>query len=299
MTEKQFPKNTNDDGSKLSAEAEEYLAKRDVNTAVPITTPDLSDPAEVLRWRKEVNSMWGEEDDPNCPHIEAEIADVTCLISGPDDAPLVVYAHGGGYLLGSAEVAIPITARLAHNLRVVSVNYRMAPTHPHPHGLNDLHNVVKQISKAGREFAIAGDSAGASLALAAAIRCRLSKELNMKAVVLLSPHLDHSLPTGVGSQAEMLDAMSKAHLSGTPTEDREASPVNGKIDGLPPVLIQIAANERSLSSAQKLIERIGTSGGVAELMIWESMWHAWHYHHIPEADRALAHAATFITSRMS
>ena len=74
MTEKQFPKNTNDDGSKLSAEAEEYLAKRDVNTAVPITTPDLSDPAEVLRWRKEVNSMWGEEDDPNRPHIEAEIA---------------------------------------------------------------------------------------------------------------------------------------------------------------------------------------------------------------------------------
>ena len=85
MTEKQFPKNTTDDGSKLSAEAEEYLAKRDVNTAVPITTPDLSDPVEVLRWRKEVNSMWGEEDDPNCPHIEA------CLLytsPSPRDATL-------------------------------------------------------------------------------------------------------------------------------------------------------------------------------------------------------------------
>ena len=89
----------------LSPEAVAYKARR--TPSVPLAMPELSDFDAVGRWRSETNAVWGESDDPNVPHERITIAGVDCLMAGPShesadahNAPTVVYAHGGGYVLG-------------------------------------------------------------------------------------------------------------------------------------------------------------------------------------------------------
>ena len=134
--------------------------------------PDLSDHAEVARWRAETNALWGEEDDPQVTHRHEVIGGVECLVAGPPpdaSVPTVVYAHGGGYVLGSAAVAIPITARLARTAPLVSVDYRQPPEHAFPAALDDVLAVYRALAASGTSLALAGDSAGGTLALSAAI----------------------------------------------------------------------------------------------------------------------------------
>jgi len=123
--------------------------------------PDLSDHAAVARWRAETNALWGEDDDPQVPHRREEIGGVPCLVAGPppnSGAPVVLYAHGGGYVLGSAAVAIPITARLGRTLRVVSADYRQPPEHPFPAALDDVLAVYQALTaEYGSAVPAAGD----------------------------------------------------------------------------------------------------------------------------------------------
>lgn len=99
--------------------------------------------------------------------------------SGP--VPLVVYAHGGGWTIGSLETHDRICRRLAHasGVAVLSVDYRLAPEHPAPAAVDDLVHVLEWVAGAPPELApapsavaVAGDSAGGTLAALACLRLR-------------------------------------------------------------------------------------------------------------------------------
>ncbi len=132
----------------LSAAAVARLARGLGDPELPL--PDFGDPAAVPGWRAALHAAWGEGTEGNEPaHRRELVAGVPVLVSGPDDAPVtVVYLHGGGYTLGSAGVAVPITARLARRLRVVSVDYRLAPEHPYPAALKDAEAVFNAVRSA-------------------------------------------------------------------------------------------------------------------------------------------------------
>ncbi|MCW0216666.1 MAG: alpha/beta hydrolase [Pseudonocardia sp.] len=96
--------------------------------------------------------------------------------AGPADGPVVLYLHGGGWVVGDVDTHDPVCRRVANALRatVVSVDYRLAPEHPFPAGLDDAEAALRWAADRypGRALGVAGDSAGASLAAGLALRVR-------------------------------------------------------------------------------------------------------------------------------
>ena len=308
---------------RLSPEAIAYQARR--KPSVPIQMPDLTDHAAVARWRAATNALWGEEDDPAVPHGREVIGGIACRVAGPSttagpsrtpelpvssgppstaqpmtasEVPTVVYAHGGGYVLGNAAVAIPITARLAAGgLRVVSVDYRQPPEHPFPAALDDVLAVYLALADEGTPVALAGDSAGGALALSAAVTAA-GQGMRPTAVALFGPLLDHQQPghpDDAGSDAgDQERALLAAYASDAEPADPRLSPLRAELSGLPPVLIQAGADEPLAAQATELHRRATAAGVEITLDLWEHMWHTWHYHDLPEADQALAEAAAFL-----
>jgi acetyl esterase len=119
------------------------------------------------------------------PEQVAAVADGT--VPGPGgDVPIrtyrpadatgatVVYLHGGGWVMGDIETHDPVCRRVANatGATVVSVDYRLAPEHPHPAALDDATAVLRSVGHAAGPVGLAGDSAGASVAAGLALRAR-------------------------------------------------------------------------------------------------------------------------------
>jgi acetyl esterase len=111
----------------------------------------------------------------------------------PVDA-VVVYLHGGGWVVGDLDTHDPVCRGLANGTRavVVSVGYRLAPEAPHPAPLRDCMAALRWVSERwpGHRLAVAGDSAGGGLAAACALQAREEPELRLVAQLLIYPGLD-------------------------------------------------------------------------------------------------------------
>lgn len=121
-----------------------------------------------------------------------------------DGGATVVYLHGGGWVVGDVETHDPLTRRIANALgaRVVSVDYRLAPEHAFPAGLDDAEEVLRWLHGADpdRPIGVAGDSAGASLAAGLALRAR-DRGPRLAGQLLLYPATDPTLssPSSTGN----------------------------------------------------------------------------------------------------
>ncbi len=131
---------------------------------------------------------------------DEEIDGIPVRIYRGDDSPtgLVVYFHGGGYVLGSIGIMDNVARELAHGSGavVVSVGYRLAPEDPYPAGLDDCERVTRwAIANAERfdvspeSVVVAGESAGGNLATAVALRLRDAGDLTLAGQVLIYPQL--------------------------------------------------------------------------------------------------------------
>jgi acetyl esterase len=165
-----------------------------------------------------------------------------------EPAPALVFAHGGGFVLGTLDSADDLARRLAATTGsvVVSVDYRLAPEHPCPAGVADVATVVEWTAESADELGVdpagvgvAGSSAGANLAAMAVRRADAAVDL----AVLFYPMLDPTL--GGGSHAEHADAplLTRADLDwfwrlyrddGTiPVDDPRLSPLSGTVPSSP------------------------------------------------------------------
>lgn len=120
--------------------------------------------------------------------VEAEHGDVPVRVyepetetdDEPDEVPLVLYFHGGGWVIGSIETHDGVCRKLADETGypVASVGYALAPEHPFPEGLKDCYAALEWASEAGSELGaeggvvVAGDSAGGNLAAATTLLSR-------------------------------------------------------------------------------------------------------------------------------
>ncbi|MGI9597934.1 MAG: alpha/beta hydrolase fold domain-containing protein [Acidimicrobiales bacterium] len=306
------PMSPDDDGvlgaGRLSAPASARLAGP---TRQPLRPPAADDPVAVARWRQAIHGEWLAGDPPPsaCGHSEVVIGGVRCLRAGPDQVdgrhrPLVVYFHGGGYALGSPEVALPITEGLAKSCEVVSVGYRLAPEHPYPAPIDDGSSVVDELAAEGRArpLVLAGDSAGANIALSVALaRLASGPSQPIAAMLLLSPHLDHRSRSGAEDRDPLSDVddragawLNSAFRGRRPADDPAISPLMAELSGLPPTLVQAGTVDASLDDAVRFARMARAAGVDVTLDLWHGLWHTWHYHReLPEAGQALAEAARF------
>jgi acetyl esterase len=117
--------------------------------------------------------------------------------------PLLVYLHGGGHMAGSVEVYDPICRKLALATRriVVSVDYRLAPEHPYPAGLDDAEATLRQVfgllDTLGIDFqrrlALGGDSGGGAMTATLAHRLQGDPDINIEHQLLIYPSLDYTM----------------------------------------------------------------------------------------------------------
>ena len=182
---------------------------------------------------------------------------------GHGDAPMpvVVFFHGGGWVQGNVVNYDPICTSLAAGLGalVVSVDYRMAPEHAAPTAAYDCIDVTDWLTRRAGDFggdprrlAVAGDSAGGNLAavVTMAFRDQDRDEIRAQALIypatdmtMSSPSIDEHANAPILTKANML-AFRAHYLGSAPgaLTDRDplVSPLFGRLDSLPPALIQTA-----------------------------------------------------------
>ena len=213
-------------------------------------------------------------------------------VSAPDaDAGrAVLYLHGGGYVIGSINTHRSLAARLsrASKARVLLIDYRLAPEHPHPAAVDDSVAAYRWMLSQGLKparIAVAGDSAGGGLTVATLVAIRDAKLPLPGAGACLSPWVDlegigESMTTKAAVdpivQRAGLLQMAAAYLGGKDPRTPLAAPLYADLSGLPPLLIQVGTAETLLDDASRLAERARKAGVTVSYEPWESMIHVWH-----------------------
>jgi acetyl esterase/lipase len=230
---------------------------------------------------------------------------------------VVVYYHGGGYCMGSLDTHRGHTARISKlaNLRVLSVDYRLAPEHPHPAAVEDAvaaYRFVLDQGIAPSRIALAGDSAGGGLTIAALLSIR-DEGLPMPACgVGISAWTDmtasgESIKTKASIDPMLgdlrpLQMMVEAFIGkGGDKKEPLASPLFADLKGIPPLLLQVGSAEVLLDDSTRLAERASKAGVDVTLKTWEDMFHVWHAFAdmLPEGMQATQELADYVNARMS
>lgn len=221
---------------------------------------------------------------------------------------VILYLHGGGYTTGSPRTHRALTGHLAVRCRarLFVPDYRLAPEHPFPAGLEDAVTAYQGLLDDGVEpgdVVIAGDSAGGGLAVAAALRLRDLGQRLPRALVLFSPLADLAreypevLPHGeVMLTPAWLRECARAYVAVGDPRDPLISPVAADLYGLPPTLIQVGTDELLLPDSRRLAERLQSAGVRAELHEFPRRWHVFQANAgiLADADHALEEVARFI-----
>lgn len=225
-----------------------------------------------------------------------------------DVQKVVLYLHGGGYVIGSAATHRSLASRLsaACAARVLVVDYRLAPEHPFPAAVDDALTVYRWALAEGLQadqIVLAGDSAGGGLVLALLVRIR-EAGLPMPACgVCLSPWVDlegtgaSAAPGAVNDPMVTLagiQGMAAAYAGGQLTAPL-ASPLHADLSRLPPLLIQVGTREILLDDARRIAAKARAAGVSVTLQEEAGLIHVWQlFPGVPEADQAVVRIGDFV-----
>ena len=224
--------------------------------------------------------------------------------------PVILFFHGGGYCIGSAQTHRDLVSRLctASGARALSVDYRLAPENPFPAAVDDGVAAYRWLRSQGipaRSIVIAGDSAGGGLALATLLALKEAGDELPAGGVCMSPVTDHA-KEGESMRTKVdLDPMvhptsstaySQMYLAGGDARAPLASPLYADLKGLPPLLILVGTWEVLLDDSTRFAEKAKASGVPVELEVWNEMIHIWPYFAaiLPEGRQAIERMGTFI-----
>lgn len=219
------------------------------------------------------------------------------------DQAAILYIHGGGFVGGVPANHRALTWRLADQLGVpvFVIDYRLAPEHPFPAGLEDAVAAYRGLLDKGiapGAIMVAGDSAGGNLTLATALKL---KELGLPmpgALVCLSPvtNLVEAPPshtTNAKSDAmfdgRMFDTVLAAYCPNDNPSNPLISPLYADVSGLPPTLIQCSEREMLRDDGVMMAEKLRAAHVPVVLEVWPGVFHAWQVaaDWLPESRRAI------------
>jgi acetyl esterase/lipase len=231
------------------------------------------------------------------------------MVAGNAEQPTVLYLHGGGYVVGSARTGARLAAELARRAggRAWSVDYRLAPEHPHPAAVEDglaaYAGLLGNGADPGR-IVVAGDSAGGGLAIATLLAARDRGLPQPAAVAVFSPWADitrsgASIRTKEGVDPLFTDDALRWYADRfAPGGDRSAplaSPVFASLAGLPPLLIQAGSHEVLLDDAVRLAANAARDDVEVTLHVAREATHVFQnrFGELDAADEALDETARF------
>ncbi len=223
---------------------------------------------------------------------------------------VLLYLHGGGWVLGSPNGHRLLTIELgrATKMRVLSVDYRLAPEHPYPAQLEDCTSAYKWLLSKGikpENIIIAGDSAGGSLTLTTLLKLRDDGIPLPSGAVCLSPSTEIELSDDSYFENGETDPILadiglfwwiQAYLAGADPDDPFLSPLLGDLKGLPPLLFQVSTCEMLYHDSTRFVDRVRAAGVDVTLETWDDMLHVFHFfglHQLPEAKEAIARVGEF------
>lgn len=208
---------------------------------------------------------------------------------------VILYLHGGGYAWGSLKSHRHLASEVgrAAAMRTLALDYRRAPEFPFPQALEDAVGGYRFLMDSGfepRQVAVAGDSAGAGLAVALLVRL---KELGLQqpaCALLFSPWVDMTVTADSYSRNEKRDPvldreimqfLAEQYLGTRPRRTPLASPVFADLSGIAPLTIFVGATEALLDDAIALTRAAGLADVSVRLEIWPRMFHIWpNYHQV-------------------
>ncbi|WP_240970487.1 alpha/beta hydrolase [Actinacidiphila epipremni] len=233
---------------------------------------------------------------------------------GASETARLLYLHGGGYVIGSPDTHAGIVGELARRagLRALSLDYRLAPEHPFPAAVDDGLAAYRALLDAGTDPArlvLAGDSAGAGLAVATLLAARAAGLPQPAAAALFSPFTDLTLSGESIRTKEAVDPIFTADALRAYADlyagagDRAhplASPLFADLTGLPPLLVQVGTHEVLLDDATRLAARASAADIDVTLDVHAGLSHVFQnrYDTLPEAAAALTAAARFLTAHL-
>jgi epsilon-lactone hydrolase len=224
----------------------------------------------------------------------------------------LLYLHGGAWSIHLPGVYRKFATILSGltGMRVLLPDYRLAPEHPFPAGVNDCFTVYRWLSEQGyahRPLVVAGDSAGGSLTLVTLMQARDAMLPMPDCAVMLSPSTDLTVsgPSwSYNAEADpMFSSSAKDVLRPLYCPDQDAtnpllSPLFGNWAGLPPLLFHAGSTEVLLDDSVRAQDRASQAGVQAEIEVWRDVPHVFQvFTWLPESKRALRRMADFIAAR--
>lgn len=222
----------------------------------------------------------------------------------------ILYLHGGAYVVGGIASHRQMVARLAKaaHAHAFLIDYRLAPEHPYPAALEDAEKAYNWLLEQGiapEDIALAGDSAGAGLALCLLQKLKAEERPLPAVAVLICPWLDLSCESESmnrhGGRHPLLtkDQLLKAARMYAPNmdlKDPKISPLYGDVTGLPRIFIQAGAQDPLRDDATRLAEKLESNPHETTIEIWPDMFHDWHLFGLilPDGDWATKRAGQVI-----
>jgi monoterpene epsilon-lactone hydrolase len=234
---------------------------------------------------------------------------VPCVVCAPvEPVASLVYLHGGGFRLGSALGSAAFGTRMADaaNVRVVVVDYALAPEHPFPAGLLDAIGAYDATrSTWPQPVLLGGDSAGGGLATSLVVAALASDLPRPGGVALFSPWLDLTVSAATYGSRAATDQLFSApraleaaalYLQGWDPRDPLASPLFADLRGFPPTLVFVGSHEVLLDDTLAFARALSEAGTTVNAHVVDGMQHVWPtiYPELAESAAALRQVGAFV-----
>ena len=255
-------------------------------------------PADVLQKQVEIGGVSG----------------IEVTIPGIGSEGVILYFHGGVYVIGSAATSVPLVGDLVRRTGVsaITLDYRLAPEHPYPAAVEYARAAYEGLLAQGMDPAqivLAGDSAGGGLAVATMLAAKEAGLPMPSGAFLMSPYADLTLSGETLTERQSLDPIltpeglrvrAPEYVAGADAADPLISPIFGDLNGLPPLLIQVGTHEILLSDALRLAARAALSDVAVTLEVIPGVPHVFQGYAalLDEAGAALDRASDFVKARL-
>jgi monoterpene epsilon-lactone hydrolase len=296
----------------VSAEQRENLESALRKSALPLDS-DVSEQRRLLRELMSAQPLPADVTVTAAALGAVKTAEIT--IAGIEPRHVVLYFHGGVYVLGDAFLAADLASEVGRRTRatVISVDYRLAPEHPYPAAVDDALAAYEALLRGGTaaaDIAFAGESAGSGLAVATLVNARDHGLPLPAAAFLMSPYADLTLAgTTMDTKHEVDPLLSRELLQPRVTDytaGQDAalgliSPIFADLSGLAPLIIQAGTHEVLLDDAVRLARQAAIADVEVTLDITPGVPHVFQTFHavLDEATAALDRAGQALSAHFA